>query len=110
MRVLGESIRSQAVSTRLMRSPVIPRMPPAALLTFFCTARAACRAASVASEAASLTCSTTDFSAVAGRGVGACLTARGFLFGVSCWVWIRVTMGLSVRFRGTPLFWPSPCT
>ena len=46
IRLLGESMRSQAVSTLLMRTPDRPSMPVAARRTFFCTALAASRARS----------------------------------------------------------------
>ncbi len=41
IRLLGQSMRSQAVSTLLMRSPESPSMPLAARRTFFSTLRAA---------------------------------------------------------------------
>jgi hypothetical protein len=48
IRLLLESMRSQAVSTLLMRSPDRPNMPVAARRMFFCTANAASRAAALA--------------------------------------------------------------
>jgi hypothetical protein len=44
IRLLGESMRSQAVSTLVMRSPASPSMPAAARVAFLRTALTALRA------------------------------------------------------------------
>ena len=48
IRLYWLSIRSQAVSTLVMRSPVMPSVPLTASVTFFCTTLAALRAVRVA--------------------------------------------------------------